>query len=190
MKAKKNLHQQAAALSQAKILKEARKLFLKNGFAGTSISAIAQASQIPQSLLYHYFQNKEDLWRQVKADIISSSERVHVEVESLDDLLNQLVSERFQLHTSNPDLMHLLMWQILENNQSSLSGTATNWMSSWLKTIEKLQNQGLVNKQFTAEEIMFMLNGAVWSPFLSAASTEQGELYCKKMVSVLKQILS
>jgi len=54
--------------AEAKIINVAKKLFSEKGFAGTSISDLAKAAEINQSLIYHYFENKEALWRRVKHD--------------------------------------------------------------------------------------------------------------------------
>ena len=54
------------------ILKTARKLFIKKGFADTSISKIAKGCNINKSLIYHHFESKEGLWKAIKAEMISS----------------------------------------------------------------------------------------------------------------------
>ena len=47
------------------ILNAARDLFVKKGFAGTSISEIAKQAKVNQSLIYHHYANKESLWTAV-----------------------------------------------------------------------------------------------------------------------------
>ena len=48
------------------ILEAALAVFIEKGFAGASISQIAKAAKINQSLIYHHFASKEDLWVCVK----------------------------------------------------------------------------------------------------------------------------
>jgi AcrR family transcriptional regulator len=55
-----------ADTTRKKILDAARKLFVKNGFAGTSISDIAGLAKINQSLIYHHFRDKQELWKGLK----------------------------------------------------------------------------------------------------------------------------
>lgn len=194
MKQKKNQHLEAAALSKAKIVNSSRTLFLKLGFSGTSISAIAKAAEIPQSLLYHYFKNKEELWRHVKAEILAQSPSLEATkpVESLDELLDILILKRFELHAKNPDLTRLLMWQAIEDTHASLSGTSSSWTQDWCDTIDALQTKGLITKKYTAQEIMMLLSSVVWAPFLAATQTElatSGQLFCKKMWTMIKDAL-
>ncbi len=44
------------------ILKSALKVFVEKSFAGSSINRIAKTAGINQSLIYHHFDSKEDLW--------------------------------------------------------------------------------------------------------------------------------
>ena len=195
MKAKINLHQQAAEKTRAKILKAARQLFIERGFTGTSIGAIATEAAINQSLVYHYFESKEDLWRQVKIEIIASIEgSEHIlqapPIKTLDELFEHLVIKRFQLYSQNPDIIRLLMWQMLEDDASTISGTSSSWMASWLEVIGALQKSGVLHSNLKPQEIMMLLNGVVWAPFLSAVKKDvakSGKLFCQKMVKELKR---
>ena len=44
------------------LIRVAIDLFAENGYAGTSIRDIAKRTGKSVSNVYHYFQNKEDLW--------------------------------------------------------------------------------------------------------------------------------
>src|ERR1700750_726795 len=46
---------------QARILQVARQEFASNGWAGTTIRAIARAADVDPALVYHYFGSKEKL---------------------------------------------------------------------------------------------------------------------------------
>lgn len=48
------------------LLKAAVKLFSEHGFKGTSIRDIARSLGISVSNMYHYFENKEDLWMAIQ----------------------------------------------------------------------------------------------------------------------------
>ena len=66
------------------ILKAAKHLFVKKGFAATSISEIAAKAKINQSLIYHHFGSKEDLWKHVKSAVLESYMRVeHLDLEDI-----------------------------------------------------------------------------------------------------------
>ena len=46
-------------------LKNALEIFNENGYVGTSINDVAKKSGIAKSTIFHYFENKEDLFNQV-----------------------------------------------------------------------------------------------------------------------------
>lgn len=192
MRKKINLHQQAADKMQAKIMQAAQTLFIEKGFSGTSIGSIAKEAEINQSLVYHYFESKEDLWRQTKALLIQSTlggETLLLpsEVSTLDDFLNQFLVKRFTLYGKNRNLMRMLMWQALEENVYTLAGISGTWKKTWLQTIAGLQSKGSINLKFTPDEIYIWINGVIWAPFISGVPPD--DVYCEKMRKELKRAL-
>ena len=86
-----------ATKTRKKILKTAASLFVKNGFDGVSMSQIAKKASINQSLIYHYFKSKEDLWKSVKnyfvETYISIEEWKIDETYDLKEVLKEMVLE-------------------------------------------------------------------------------------------------
>jgi AcrR family transcriptional regulator len=198
MKKQVNRHQAAAEKARAKILKAARKLFIAKGFSGTSIGSIAKLAKINQSLMYHYFESKEDLWREVKVEIIAASLGTNnlnkaPPIHSIDELLDHLFVQRFAVYLKNPDLVRMLMWQSLEDHSHSIFGTSEGWLKSWLKAIEELQKNKKISEYFTPHEILLWINGLVLAPFVSlpfGKPSTEAEAYSQKMVGELKERLS
>lgn len=99
--------------AQARILREAIRLFGRNGYAATSVREVVEAAGVTKPTLYYYFKNKEDLFR----------EAVDVQVVGLTWLVDQVLEGegpvRDRLHTflamyvggavSNPDSVRLMM---------------------------------------------------------------------------------
>ncbi|MBC8072705.1 MAG: helix-turn-helix transcriptional regulator, partial [Deltaproteobacteria bacterium] len=52
--------------SRAAILDAAEATFVEKGFAGASMSEIAERSSVTKSLIHHHFGSKEALWSEVK----------------------------------------------------------------------------------------------------------------------------
>jgi AcrR family transcriptional regulator len=50
---------------RACILDAAKRLFFRNGYAGTTVDAIAQALGVKKPFMYWYFDNKEDLFAEL-----------------------------------------------------------------------------------------------------------------------------
>jgi len=57
----------------ARMLEAATELFLRDGYRGTSIDAILEASGGSKATLYNYFSTKDDLFRAVVGEAISSA---------------------------------------------------------------------------------------------------------------------
>lgn len=55
------------------ILKAVRKLFAQKGYAGTTISLVAEQAGVSRGLLHYYFKNKEDMLARVIQDTIEFS---------------------------------------------------------------------------------------------------------------------
>lgn len=193
MKQKINLHQQSAEKMRSNILQTAQKVFIQNGFSGASIGAIAKQANINQSLIYHYFSSKEELWREVKKHMISLTGGTVVDsilqVKTLDQLLEHLLIKRSELYQKNPDLIRMLLWQMLEENGDMLSGTSQEWVNACLQVIETLQKQNQINSKFTPKEVFLWINGVIWAPFLTGFSNHETSTYCQKMLNHIKLTL-
>ena len=53
------------AVTQAAVMRAARRLFGERGFAATSVDDIAAASRVAKGAIYHYFRTKNDLFEAV-----------------------------------------------------------------------------------------------------------------------------
>ncbi len=191
---KQNLHQKAAEKSFATILEASEKLFLEKGYSGTSIGSIAKEAGINQSLIYHYFEDKQALWRKVKSHIIEKAlGDEHLKqapsISTLDELLDHLFTKRFELYYNNPNLVRMLLWQALEENTQSISGTSEEWLDSWMKQIASLQKKKKLSTTYTPYEVMLSLNAAVWSPFLTGPFKGKIAPFIKKKLHELHQSL-
>jgi TetR/AcrR family transcriptional regulator len=59
-------------LSTAQILRAAEAVFARHGFAGATMMAIAERAGLPKANLHYYFRSKEQLYRAVLEDILST----------------------------------------------------------------------------------------------------------------------
>ena len=74
-----------------RIIKNAKKLFAKNGFDGTSMKLIADSVEINKASLYYFFKNKEDIYITIVTEIIDDVIGVFSNTkESLDKKLLKL----------------------------------------------------------------------------------------------------
>lgn len=100
--------------TRATILEAAFASFSAKGFSGTSIGDIAEASQVPKSLVLYHYGNKEQLWQacvqQQAAPMIWLIDRFLNEGGSVAELLEA----RVRLHETKPALARMLAWASLD----------------------------------------------------------------------------
>lgn len=191
---RENLHQKAAQRTLATILEASEKQFVEKGYSGTSIGAIAKEAGINQSLIYHYFEDKKALWREVKSHIVQKALgddnlKKAPALQSLDELLDHLVTKRLNLFFQNKNLVRMLLWQALEEKSENISGTSQEWLDSWMQEIASLQKQKKITVAYTPYEIMLSLNAAVWAPFITGTFKGNIDLFIQKKLVELKGFL-
>ena len=146
--------------ARASILAAALDNFVAKGFAGATMMEIAQAAGVNSALLYHHFDNKNNLWKAVKAYLL---EQLHITclqnlpAHDLRAFVSALVDNRITLY-QNATARRLLQWQQLEDN-SELYGTSVTSPGDALKYISYLQQQNLLRADWSAEMILVILNG-------------------------------
>src|SRR5690554_7118599 len=63
----------------ARILDAATELFLRDGYGATSIDSILEVAGGSKATLYNYFPTKDDLFRAVIDDVLSTAEKTALE---------------------------------------------------------------------------------------------------------------
>ncbi len=61
-----------AAVTKAKILRESRTLFSKQGYDATTVDDIAKESKVNKALIYYYFKNKSGLYSEVMSGLFDA----------------------------------------------------------------------------------------------------------------------
>lgn len=105
--------------TKADILVAGRAEFAERGFEGARVDAIAERAGANKRLLYHYFGNKEDLYRAVLLDAYEEIRRGERAL-SLDqfgpvDAMDRLVRFTFRHFLANPWFPRLLGTENIEN---------------------------------------------------------------------------
>lgn len=146
-------HRPCADQTRDNILKVSTKLFSAKGFAATSISEIAKAAGINQSLIYHHFTSKECLWKRVKGELLEnylSCSKIDFEklmmTEDLSEFIEQITRMRFTFYDSNPDIRRMIKWQELAPKQEELQGSANGDYQLLSDKLENFYRQGMLAK--------------------------------------------
>lgn len=145
----------SADMTRSNILQAAQDLFANHGFAGTSISMIAKQAGVNQSLIYHHFTNKHDLWRKVKKEFITPympKDNPGAQLQSLDlhDFIKTIIMVRFNIYKNNPDMGRMVLWQLLEfKDEKPLFEDTGHVMVTMLECIAKFQRNGKIHPRYS-----------------------------------------
>jgi AcrR family transcriptional regulator len=109
------------------IMAAALTTFLDKGFAGASISRIAKLAQVNQSLIYHHFKSKEDLWCSVKKYCVDEAlkDLQIIRHDTLEHFIQDLVAARLCVY-EKASMRMLIHWQSLEPDTAQFYGEKLN----------------------------------------------------------------
>ena len=97
--------------TRERILSAALQEFAANGFAGARVDAIARRAAINKRMLYHYFGNKEHLFREVLRRKIAERQ---ASAEGLSGDPAESLPFWFELSCRDADWVRLLEWEALQ----------------------------------------------------------------------------
>jgi AcrR family transcriptional regulator len=149
--------------TQQRLFEAAFKEFAAKGFAGARVDLIARRAGINKRMLYHYFGDKEDLFREVLRRKLAERQTW---VEAMPDDPRESLPYRFDLALKDPDWIRLLEWEALqfagkrlidEPNRRSAVETA-------VERIASRQQSGHLSKQFEARQLLLAMVALTWFP--------------------------
>jgi TetR/AcrR family transcriptional regulator len=149
--------------SRERILSAAFKEFAAKGFAGARVDAIARRAGINKRMLYHYFGDKEALFRHVLRR--KMAERRTWGIATPDEPKESLPFW-FDLACKDLDWIRLLEWEALqfvdkplidEDHRRTASAEAVD-------RILRRQKLGFVTDAFTPNEILLAMISLTWFP--------------------------
>ena len=165
----KKVQRANGAKTRQKILDVATQLFVSKGFGATSLLEIAKAVGINHSLIFHHFGSKEALWKAAKQSLIDLNESEQLEsprtTEGLRAFLEDVIIQRFQFCRNNPDILRLIEWQRLEDNDNELMGGTSFSPDSWRKAIIDLQKQGEIKPELDPDGVCLILMCSLYGAF-------------------------
>ena len=101
-----------AEATRARILAAAKREFAKSGLGGARVDVIADRAKANKRMIYHYFGNKEALFRTVVeaayVDIRSAEQKLHLEDLPARDALEKLIRFTWDYYLKNPEFITLV----------------------------------------------------------------------------------
>jgi len=131
--------------TKRRILAAALHEFAARGFAGARVDAIARRASSNKRMLYHYFGDKEGLFRAMLHQKLE--ERMgYVEAIGPDGDLFSALPDFFRHNCDDPDLVRLLAWESLQAKNDTVTNEAERRRAS-------LQLEALIRKSQAAGRV-------------------------------------
>ena len=142
--------------TRERILRAARREFVAKGFAGARVDAIARAASVNKRMLYHYFGDKEGLYRATLHESIATNlDLVAAAPSDPADLLPFLL-ERV---AKRVDGVRMLQWEALSLGDRKPIAEEER-RKAWVEGTERVrdaQRAGLVHRDLDAEHLVLAL---------------------------------
>ena len=119
--------QQRSSVTKKRILNAAQQLFVKHGYSGVKVEAVAKIANINHSLIYHHFDSKQELWLAVKQHIVSNSKfsisSLPIEDLSFPEFIDLLLRQTIKFYKKNPHIISLINWQRIDKSNANIGIT-------------------------------------------------------------------
>ncbi|THF68895.1 TetR/AcrR family transcriptional regulator [Deinococcus sp. Arct2-2] len=134
-----------AQATRQRILEAATAEFSRYGIAGARVDRIAAASGSNKSLIYVYFESKENLLRVVADELVKHYiENVRLDVRDLPEFAAQMYDQ----NQAYPEVVRLLSWNRLESGGADPSETyAYEDAGAKVRLLEQAQQEGVINRR-------------------------------------------
>ena len=152
--------------TRKRLLKSAVSLFSRKGYDGTSVDEIVARAKVNKRMVYHYFGNKEGLYREVLREVYAllGDTELRTMREDLppEETICQLVRAYFEFLESHPEFVNLLLWENLSGGrhlQDNGSLSKAPVMAALQKTIQAGVESGRFRKGIDARHLLIHLIG-------------------------------
>jgi TetR/AcrR family transcriptional regulator len=149
--------------TRERILSAALKEFAAKGFSGARVGVIARRASINKRMLYHYFGNKEKLFRAVLRQKIA-------ERRAWGENLSSDPAERlpfwFKAACGDADWIRLLEWEALQNDGQKVidENERRSQSTEWLKRLRQRQVRGELSAEFGARHLALAMQSLTMFP--------------------------
>lgn len=158
------------------LVRTARDLFAKNGFAGTSIEDIASAASVTKGALYHHFVSKEELFEAVfEAEQRAIADQVFESIKRRRGALQRIAAgcEEFLnvcMDSATRQLLLIDAPAVLSDRQVERIWN-TSWLPMLVSGLEKAMAEGAMARR-PAEPLAHIIFGGLCQGSIMAAQTE------------------
>jgi len=149
--------------SQQRLFEAAFKEFAAKGFAGARVDVIARQAGINKRMLYHYFGDKEGLFREVLRRKVAQRQAWG---EATPDDPRASLTYWFELACKDPDWIRLLEWEALQFGQKRLIDEPNRHraIKAAVQRITSRQRRGHLSRHFDARQMLLAMTALTWFP--------------------------
>ena len=149
--------------SRERILSAALKEFAAKGFAGARVDAIARRANINKRMLYHYFGDKEELFKAVLRLKINQRQKW---AEALSGEPEETLPFWFEAACQDSDWVRLFQWEALQGNWQNVINEIERLESveRGLKRIRQRQERGLISADLDPRHVMLTMRSLTMFP--------------------------
>ncbi len=132
--------------SKTDILKAAEQEFAEKGFYGARIDSIANNAGINKRMIYEYFGNKQELYKQVLTSVYSRLTDREMGLLAKDingvDAIRKIIRLYFEFLRDNPSYVNLILWENLSRGKYVQQTDITGIKASAFEKIRQIINDG------------------------------------------------
>ncbi|HTR43008.1 MAG TPA: TetR/AcrR family transcriptional regulator [Pseudomonadales bacterium] len=149
--------------SRERILSAALKEFSTKGFAGARVDAIARRANINKRMLYHYFGDKEGLFKAVLSRKLSERQSW---AETLSGEPDETLPFWFEMACKDADWVRLFQWEALQGNWQNVINETERLESvaRGLKRIQQRQERGQISAELDPRHVMLTMRSLTMFP--------------------------
>jgi AcrR family transcriptional regulator len=142
--------------TRERILAAALAEFADKGRAGARVDAIARRARINKRMLYHYFGNKDDLFREILRRKVAARAAAIAEAP---ETLAEFLPYFYELACGDPDWIRLLKWEALEADPRRVLAEAERRAAfrRAVAMIRRAQAEGNLARDLDAEHCLLSL---------------------------------
>jgi AcrR family transcriptional regulator len=168
--------------TRQRILSAALKEFAAHGFAGARVDAIARRAAINKRMLYHYFGDKEDLFKAVLRRKIAER---NTWAEASSGEPTETLPFWFEAACKDTDWVRMLEWEALQGEDKKLIDAPQRRaaVARGLERIRQRQARGQVSAEYDPRHVMLAMRSLTMFP---AAFPQLTELIMGRPVSDAK----
>jgi AcrR family transcriptional regulator len=149
--------------SRTRILAAALKEFSAKGFAGARVDAIARRANINKRMLYHYFGDKEELFKAVLRFKVCQRNKW---ADALSGEPEETLPFWFEASCKDPDWVRLFEWEALQGNWQKVIDEEERIASvnRGLQRIQQRQERGLIAADLDPRHVMLTMRSLSMFP--------------------------